>query len=184
MDKNAESFRACFDALADGAVIGIYPEGTTHSEARVQRIKTGAARIALEYESRRAGMSGDPLALIPVGLTFDARKSFRGHVRVAFGEPVAVAPYLTAYREDPLPAVSELTSAIQWEMQAQVLNLGGPNRVELVHAIEELYRSTLVRELQDERGLARIVEDEAWKHQRRPRKPDRARSETRPPHRG
>src|SRR5881409_3103389 len=78
MDKNADAFSACFDALARGEVIGIYPEGTTHSEARVQRIKTGAARIALEYEAKRSAVSGDALALIPVGLTFDARKSFRG----------------------------------------------------------------------------------------------------------
>ena len=154
LDKNAGSFRACFDALARGAVIGIYPEGTTHSEARVQRIKTGAARIALEYEARRAGMPGDALALIPVGLTFDARKSFRGHVRVAFGEPVAVAPYLAAYHEDPIPAVTALTSAIQWDMQAQVLHIERPDRVELVRAVEELYRSALARELQEERGLS------------------------------
>ena len=40
-----------------GRLVAIYPEGTTHAEARVQRIKTGAARIALGYEaepSRRA----------------------------------------------------------------------------------------------------------------------------------
>src|SRR5262245_46007388 len=69
MDKNADTFSACFDALARGEVIGIYPEGTTHTEARVQRIKTGAARIALTYEASRPATSGDPLALIPVGLT-------------------------------------------------------------------------------------------------------------------
>ena len=159
MDRNADSFRACHHALASGAVIGIYPEGTTHSETRVQRIKTGAARIALEYEARRLEMPGAALALIPVGLTFDARKSFRGHVRVAFGEPVPVAPYLPAYREDPVKAVNALTGAIQWEMQAQVLHIERPDRVELVRAVEELYRSTLIRELQDERGLSERAVD-------------------------
>jgi len=154
MGRNADSFRACFDALADGAVIGIYPEGTTHSETRVQRIKTGAARIALEYEARRLRAPADALALIPAGLTFDARKSFRGHVRVAFGEPIAVAPYLPAYHQDPIRAVNALTDAIQWEMQAQVLHVERPDRVELVRAVEELYRGALVRELQEERGLS------------------------------
>ena len=33
-------------------MLAIYPEGTTHAETRVQRIKTGAARIALDYEAR------------------------------------------------------------------------------------------------------------------------------------
>ena len=159
MDKNADSFRACHDALERGAVIGIYPEGTTHSETRVQRIKTGAARIALEYEARRPATPGEALALIPVGLTFDARKSFRGHVRVAFGESVTVAPYLPAYHEDPVQAVNALTSTIEWEMQAQVLHIERPDRVQLVRAVEDLYRSALVQELQQERGLsARAVD--------------------------
>jgi glycerol-3-phosphate O-acyltransferase / dihydroxyacetone phosphate acyltransferase len=153
MDRNTEAFAACFQTLGRGEVVGIYPEGTTHAEARVQRIKTGAARIALEYESRRSAGPGEPLALIPVGLTFDARKSFRGRVRVAFGEPIAVAPYLEAYREDGAKAVDALTTAIQWGMQAQVLHVERADRVDLVRAVEGLYRSELVRELQDERGL-------------------------------
>src|SRR4051812_5786295 len=43
-DRNADTFDACAAAFARGAVVAIYPEGTTHAEARVQRIKTGAAR--------------------------------------------------------------------------------------------------------------------------------------------
>ena len=78
MERNAQAFEACFAALGRGRLVAIYPEGTTHAEARVQRIKTGAARIALGYEERRAGGEGDgargELALIPVGLTFEARK--------------------------------------------------------------------------------------------------------------
>jgi 1-acyl-sn-glycerol-3-phosphate acyltransferase len=155
MDRNQETFAACFEALARGRLIGIYPEGTTHAEARVQRIKTGAARIALEYEARRlAGRGGERLALVPVGLTFEARKSFRGRVRVAFGDPVPVTPYLPPYREDPAKAVDGLTTAIQWGMEAQVLHLERIDRADLVRAVEELYRSDLVRELQAERGLS------------------------------
>ena len=85
MDRNADAFAACFRALERGQLVGIYPEGTTHSESRVQRIKTGAARIALDYQ---AAGRGAPLTLIPVGITFEARKAFRGHVRVSFGEPI------------------------------------------------------------------------------------------------
>ena len=153
MDRNADTFSACLEALTRGGVVGIYPEGTTHAEARVQRIKTGAARIALEYESRRPGGPGAPLALIPVGLTFDARKSFRGRVRVALGEPIAVAPYLSGYREYAVEAVGALTAAIQWGMQAQVLHVERPDRTDVIRAVEDLYRSELVRELQEERGL-------------------------------
>jgi 1-acyl-sn-glycerol-3-phosphate acyltransferase len=153
MDRNVETFAACFRALEAGRLVGIYPEGTTHAEARVQRIKTGAARIALEYEANRLRRGGAPLAVIPVGLTFEARKSFRSRVHVAFGEPVPVTAYLEAYRADPARAVDALTTALQWAIEAEVLDLGKVSAAELARAVDELYRSELIRELQEERGL-------------------------------
>ena len=88
MDRNLDAFEACFRAFREGRLVAIYPEGTTHAEVRVQRIKTGAARLALGYEAERPR----ELLVIPVGLNFDARKSFRGRVLVSFGSPVAVTP--------------------------------------------------------------------------------------------
>ena len=155
MNKNAGAFEACVATLAAGGLVGIYPEGTTHSESRVQRIKTGAARITLDYESRRRqGGAGAPLAAIPVGLTFDARKSFGGRVRVSFGEPLPLSPFLDLHGEDQVKAVDELTTAIQWGMESQVVHVDRLDRAALVHEIEDLYRDQLVRELQDERGLS------------------------------
>jgi glycerol-3-phosphate O-acyltransferase / dihydroxyacetone phosphate acyltransferase len=150
MDRNADVFAACYRAFDDGRVVAIYPEGTTHAEARVQRIKTGAARIALGYEAERPGT----LKLVPVGLSFEARKSFNARVLVSFGEPLAVTPYLPAYREDPVKAVEALTTAIQWAMEVQVVHVDRIDAAAVVRAVEELYRGELVRELQTERGLA------------------------------
>jgi 1-acyl-sn-glycerol-3-phosphate acyltransferase len=150
MDRNVDAFAACFRALEQGRLVGIYPEGTTHSESRVQRIKTGAARIALDYQ---AGGRGAPLTLIPVGITFEARKAFRGHVRLSFGEPIALAPYAPVYRDEPAKAVEALTTAIQWGMEAEILHVARPERQDLIRAVEEIYRSDLIRELQEERGL-------------------------------
>ena len=150
-EKNADTFAACADALAEGRVIAIYPEGTTHAEARVQRIKTGAARIALAYEAERPG----ELRLVPVGLTFDARKSFRGRVLVSFGPPVPVAPYRDAYRQDPVKAVEALTTAIQWAMEAEVVHVARIDATQLVRAVEGLYRDELARELAETGGVPR-----------------------------
>lgn len=157
MDRNVEAFAACLDTLARGRVVGIYPEGTTHAERRVQRIKTGAARIALEYEARRAEgtLAGTPpLSVIPLGLTFEARKAFGGRVRVAFGEPVPVTPYLHLYRDEPAKAVGALTDAIQWAMEAQVAHTVHLEVADVVEAVEALYRDRLVHDLQAERGLS------------------------------
>ena len=151
MDRNLDTFAACFAAFRRGRLVAIYPEGTTHAEARVQRIKTGAARIALGYESERPG----ELTMIPVGLSFEARKSFRGRVLVAFGEPIQPAAYLAAYREDPVKGVDALTRDLQWAMEAQVVNIERIDDQRLVRAVEELYRNDLAQQVMESRGLAR-----------------------------
>ncbi|HKN47241.1 MAG TPA: lysophospholipid acyltransferase family protein [Candidatus Polarisedimenticolia bacterium] len=125
MDPNAKTFAASFRALESGRLIAIYPEGTTHAEACVRRIKSGAARIALGHEAARPG----ELSLVPVGLTFEARKSFLGRVLVSFGEPIPVAPYLEAHREDPCKAIDALTRAIQRAMEAELISEIDPFRL-------------------------------------------------------
>lgn len=149
-DPNADTFAACAAAFEQGAVVAIYPEGTTHAEARVQRIKTGAARIALGWESARPGT----LAMIPVGLTFEARKSFRARVLVSFGEPLPVGAYVEAYRADPVKGVDALTTHLQEAMEAQVVNIARMDDARLLRAVEELYRDVLAREVMELRGLA------------------------------
>ncbi len=149
MDRNEESFRACFDAFAHGRVIAIYPEGTTHAEARVQRIKTGAARIALAYEAADRGR----LTIVPVGLSFEARKSFRGRVLVSFGEPVPIGPHMGVFHDHPVKAVDTLTSEIQWAMEREVVHIEHMDMAVVARAVDEIYRADLARELRDARGL-------------------------------
>jgi glycerol-3-phosphate O-acyltransferase/dihydroxyacetone phosphate acyltransferase len=149
-DRNADTFAACADAFRRGAVVAIYPEGTTHAEARVQRIKTGAARIALGWESASPGT----LAMVPVGLTFEARKSFRARVLVSFGEPLPIGSYVGAYRDDPMKGVDALTTHLQASMEAEVVNVARLDDARLLRGIEELYRDVLAREVMEGRGLA------------------------------
>lgn len=150
-DRNADTFAACRQGFAEGHLVAIYPEGTTHAEARVQRIKTGAARMALDYETQRPG----ELTVIPVGLSFEARKAFGGRVLVSFGAPVPLAPYAALHRSDPVKAVDTLTTAIQWALEAEVVHVDRIDAAAVVRAIEELYRDQLVQELEQERGLGR-----------------------------
>jgi glycerol-3-phosphate O-acyltransferase / dihydroxyacetone phosphate acyltransferase len=155
-DRNAGMFVASRRALHAGHVLAIYPEGTTHAEARVQRIKTGAARIALDYETTRVTGGPDtlpPLALVPVGLSFEARKSFRGRVLVAFGEPLRLGPHVERARTDPVAAVESLTEAIQSAMEAEIVHVDRMDTAEVVRAVQDLYRDELVRQLQVQRNL-------------------------------
>jgi glycerol-3-phosphate O-acyltransferase / dihydroxyacetone phosphate acyltransferase len=140
MGRNVEMFAACDEAFERGQLIAIYPEGATRAETHLQRIKTGAARIALGYEAHAPGR----LTVVPVGLSFEARRRFRGRVLVSFGEPVDVRAR----------ALHPLTTAIQQAMEREVVHVERIDTGALTRAVEALYRGELERELWKERRLS------------------------------
>ncbi len=150
MERSVEMFAACDEVFDRGQLVAIYPEGVTRAEAYLQRIKTGAARIALGYEAHGPGR----LTVVPVGLTFSARKRFRGRVLVSFGEPVDVSSYLASYGEEPAKALHALTTAIQGAMEREVVHVERIDTAAFGRAVEALYRGALERELWEERWLS------------------------------
>jgi len=141
--RNVEMFTACEEAFDRGRLIGMYPEGATHSEAHLRRIKTGAARIALGYEAHAPGR----LTVVPVGLSFEARRRFRGRVLVSVGEAVDVSSHLTGYHREPAKALHALTTAIQAAMAREVVDVERIDMATFARAVEALYRGAVEREL-------------------------------------
>ena len=85
------AMRTALRVLAEGHLLGIYPEGTRSPDGRLYRGKTGVARLALE-----AQVAVIPCAMIntfefmPPGRT---RPSFRVRPGVRYGEPLDFSRY-------------------------------------------------------------------------------------------
>ncbi|MCX5762284.1 MAG: 1-acyl-sn-glycerol-3-phosphate acyltransferase [Gemmatimonadetes bacterium] len=131
--QNRDIFVAVHAALAEGDAVGIFPEGTSHSESRLVPLKTGAARIALGA-SLHLGRS---FPIIPVGLVFRDRNSLRSEARVVVGD---------AFDWDDLAAranekftVRELTRRIDHAMRLVTLNLDSWEDAAIVHVAEQVW---------------------------------------------
>ena len=121
--QNRETFDTARAVLAGGGAIGIFPEGTSHSDPKLRPLKTGAARIAF---GAAAALGNDPpLTIVPAGLYYRAKRTFRSAALLYFGEPFAVNPVPLAPGEEP-PAgpVRELTRKIQEALAAVTLQAG------------------------------------------------------------
>ncbi|PYQ57876.1 MAG: acyltransferase, partial [Acidobacteria bacterium] len=99
--KNAETFSRSHELLARGGALALFPEGTSHSDPALKPLKTGAARIVLEAERRFPGIG---TRIIPVGLLFDAKQTFRSRALVQVGEPLDPAPEIALDAQDPIAA--------------------------------------------------------------------------------
>src|SRR4029077_495242 len=85
---NKSTFEACYDVLADGAHILIYPEGEVHRETRMLPLKNRAARIALGAATDREVRG---ITIVPVGMVYDDKGRFRSQAAIHVGRPVAGA---------------------------------------------------------------------------------------------
>ncbi|HEU0030890.1 MAG TPA: lysophospholipid acyltransferase family protein [Kofleriaceae bacterium] len=85
---NDAAFEHMFAVLEQGGTIGIFPEGLSHDESQLAKLKTGAARLALGGAARRRG----PITIVPCGLTFIHPKRFRSRVLVQYGPPLVIDP--------------------------------------------------------------------------------------------
>ncbi len=105
---NDKTFDAVDARFGDGRWVVIFPEGHSHSEPSLQRVKTGAARLSLSSEAKRDFGLG--LQILPVGLVYEDKGRFRSRVSAVVGAPLAVAAYRDAYAADEWEAAQQLTA--------------------------------------------------------------------------
>ncbi|MEW6735651.1 MAG: lysophospholipid acyltransferase family protein [Acidobacteriota bacterium] len=154
--KNQQTFARVVELLQTGNAVAIYPEGVTHSDPFLHKIKTGAARIALQAEAKQNFQLG--LRIMPVGLNFLTRKSFRRRVTINFGSPREIGNYADSYRTSERDTVSGLTTELQEAMEDQILNIERAELQLLIKEVEKVYMDYLAERLRAE-GKPERAED-------------------------
>lgn len=134
MGGNDDTFRAAHEALAAGDAVGIFPEGISHTSPSLAPLKTGAARIALGAAARIGGA----FPVVPVGLVFREKESFRSEGMLVVGEPVAWDD-LAARGEGDRAAVGELTDRIAEAIRRVTINLDRWEDAPLLEATEAVF---------------------------------------------
>lgn len=135
LSQNLDSFRDVHRVLAQGDVVGIFPEGISHSMSRLAPLKTGAARIALGAAAQR----GTDFPIIAMGLVFRDRDAFRSEAHVIIGEPFPWQDLLGD--TNARGAVRTLTERIEQSMRAVSLNLEQWEDEPLVRTAEAVWRA-------------------------------------------
>lgn len=137
--QNLDVFRDVYRAIAQGFAVGIFPEGTSHSASSLQPLKTGAARIALGAAEQ---LGGKAFPIVPVGMVFRDRRTFRSAARVIVGTSCSWDDLATRGPRDR-EAVRELTRRIELSMRAVTLNLHSWQDEQLVRMAEQIWRAEL-----------------------------------------
>jgi len=160
-DQNVSTFEAAFRVLERGETIGIFPEGVTHDDLQIRKIKTGAARISLEAEARNDFHLA--VRVIPIGLNYLDKTRFRSDLLINVGEPIEAKAYKDTYRRDPQAAVKAMTEELQHRLEILIINLEEPGLKRLQRALEEIYLDRLREVAAGSEGRQGIAEDFTWR---------------------
>jgi glycerol-3-phosphate O-acyltransferase/dihydroxyacetone phosphate acyltransferase len=101
---NATLFGRAHDLLAHGGMLAIFPEGTTHDHMELQRVRTGAARIALGAHD----VGVKRIVIVPIGLTFDDKLALRSRVLARVGQPIDVDGWISEQLRSDAQAAHEV----------------------------------------------------------------------------
>jgi 1-acyl-sn-glycerol-3-phosphate acyltransferase len=139
VSKNQETFVAARKLLARGGTIGICPEGVSHDEPGLRPIKTGAARISLAAVSTGEVSN---LKIVPAGLYYTSKTSFRSDALLYFGVPIGVEPVeLEPDGTPPREAVRELSSKIERALRAVILDAKHEEELATTARAERIFSS-------------------------------------------
>ena len=146
MSRNEEMFAAVEAALAQAAVVCLFPEDISHSTGRLEQLRTGAARIALSSSA-----NGVRVAIVPIGLNFNRLAVFRSRVTATFGQPFGSDDLVSAYQDDPQAAVRTLTMRIGDHLRRLMIEADPRGDLRMVDRIDRLYSAA--------RGVSRTEAD-------------------------
>ncbi len=135
--RNIEMFAQVSSVLDDGGAVALFPEGTSHSDSRLRPFKTGAARIALGVAA-----AGGRVQVVPAGLFYTEKASFRSAALLCFGQPIGVtSEQLGANGEPDESEVRQLTAELEGAMAEVTLQADRHEALALVTRAELIMTS-------------------------------------------
>ena len=136
---NKSMFQAVEEALADQEWVCLFPEGISYHAPHLQPFKTGAARMALGAEAQHQFQLN--IQIVPIGLHFVDKGSFRSHAVVTLGQSLTVgSEWKSRFEKDERQTARDLTQEIENSIQEVTVNLESWSDLPLLELAGQLYR--------------------------------------------
>jgi 1-acyl-sn-glycerol-3-phosphate acyltransferase len=131
IEKNEETFIACYEMLSKRDDLMIFPEGNHNYKKMLRPLKKGLARIAFGTLSKFGKES--PLYIVPVGIDYENHFNMNSEVLLNVGNPIKVSDYYSSYEENSAEAINKLTLKIGEDLGSLIIN------IEDIDNYDELY---------------------------------------------
>jgi len=120
--RNLESLDVGAKVLIEGHAMGIFPEGMSTDQAHLEKVRSGAARMAVQaVEEGAAG-----LKVVPIGISYERKDRFRSSAWIQVGEPIDVGECLDEHEGNGRKAKRAITGELETRLKDIVVHLDEP----------------------------------------------------------
>ncbi|CAE6483249.1 unnamed protein product [Rhizoctonia solani] len=126
---NQVLFRSTFEALAQGEIVGVFPEGTSYTAPQIMQVKDGVAWSALEYmkwnrmRQEKGEKPAQDAVVVPVGIVYTEKSRYRSGVIVEFGKPITMDQYEAKFLSDEEGAARSCAKSLTKRIKSEMLSL-------------------------------------------------------------
>ena len=134
---HSSMFSAVFEKLADGDVVGLFPEGGSHDNTHLLPLKAGVAYMALGAVDKFADLK---VTIVPIGFNYHSGHRFRAKCVINYGNPLVIdSSSLPAFRSNKRAAVADLLSQVESSLRAVTINVPDEEFLDFVLTTKRLY---------------------------------------------
>ncbi len=120
--RNLESLDVGAKVLVEGHAMGIFPEGVSTDQAHLEKVRSGAARMAIQAVEEGAA----ELKVVPIGISYERKDQFRSSAWIQVGDPIDVRECLDQHEGDGRKARRALTEQLEARLKEVVVHLDEP----------------------------------------------------------
>lgn len=91
---NGKTMLTLAECIANGHASALFPEGTSHEDPRMKRLRTGPMRSIIAANSIARERNLPPPHLLPVGLHYRTSWYFRTDVWIEYGKPIHLTDFI------------------------------------------------------------------------------------------
>ena len=137
---NSLMFKETTKKLIEGKAICIFPEGTSHDNTHLLKLKPGVAYIALEA---MAYYGVKNIKLLSCGLSYFSRDEFRSDLILKFGIPIEIPESLAnTFKVNKKHAIDLVLKIVETQMRSVTLTTPTYKEYMLVKMLRDLYVPT------------------------------------------
>ncbi len=118
---NEKSLSIAADHLSGGGCLFVAPEGRSLHKRRINPLKTGAARIALDAENDNDFKLG--LTIFPFGNNYESATRFRKNFVLNVGHPIRIADFKSDFEKDEKTAANKITDLIAEQLSELIIDI-------------------------------------------------------------